>query len=418
MEFKDFFKPFQNRKDKIKELEQNLESDYIQFVNENRKEIKKYIPAIGAIVKYIGPSNLTYDGFKWEFLKIIDNRIISKPEYNSFIPKISVIPLDGNYNELKSYNERIEIDQFEVIDKAKQTKVETIGYVYLLNVINTDIYKIGYSKNADKRIGSIKTSSPLDIELIKVFKCYDAFQAEQELHNIFKGKRTNREWFKLNFNDLDILKKFLSDFLIEEAEDFLEDKLQAKEKNVLPLDSYEIEKNDIRNEFNKLMEKYIANCKVASVGDQVLDKTNQQYMLSKISIWDKLESKDKKPHLNYEGYRILKSGKKAKYSPFIFLKGKLTSKIDEDYKNEKRILLNNYKKLKKDYSANFHQFKKGDKVIDIFENLYIIDNVEFHDSFEWTAKAYFTYSGRKILTNGKLSEKYASSLHSIRLVND
>jgi|GEM_PF-1706113 len=419
MDFSDFFKSFTVRKDEIKNLNDILESDYINFVNENRKEIKNNIPPIGTIVKYIGPPKLTYDNDEWRYLKITDNRIISKPEYNEFIPKIGVIPLDENFRELKSYNERLGIDQFQIIEKEKQTRADSIGYVYLLNVVNTDIYKIGYSKNADKRIGNIKTSSPLDIELVKIFKCYDAFKVEQELHNIFKGKKMNREWFKLDLNDLDILRKFISDFLIEESETISECKLLEKQKNNLPLQSYEIEKSEIRKEHNILIEKYVENCKLAKIGDRVQSFVNQMYLITNIICWDQLDSGDGKPYINYQGYKILKSGKKAnKLTPFILLKeDKIISKFIIEYKNEKRILLSKYEKLKKDFSSSFSKFKKGDRVVDIFGESYLIDGVKFHDSFDWHEKAYFTYSGRKIQKNGMVSEDRTESLHNVEKIS-
>lgn len=257
----------------------------------------------------------------------------------------------------------------------------------------------------------------MDIELIKVFKCYNAFKVEQELHNIFKGKKTNREWFKLNLNDLDILRKFISEFLIEEAESFQEDKLSNKQKSNLPLESYEIEKNEIRNDYRKLMDIYIEYCKLAKIGERVHDLDRQIYLITDINCWDKLESRDKKPYLHYQGYKILKSGKKAdKPAPFVILKNdKSTSKFDEQYKLEKRTLLSKYEKLKRDYSTSFREFKKGDRVIDIFDELYVIDGVEFHDSFEWYEKAYFTYSGRRILKNGVISETRNESLHNVKM---
>lgn len=415
MNFTEFFKNFENRNNKISELQKSLDIDYKNFVNENRKEIKKFIPKNGTIVKYTGERKTTYEGEEWKYLKITDNRLIAKPEYRSYIPKIGVIPLDEDFKELKSYNERIAINLFEIIDKKEQTKASSIGYVYILNVTDTDIYKIGYSKNANKRIDSIKTSSPLEIKLLKVYKCYNALQLEKELHNLFKSNRTNREWFKLNSNDLDILQNFVSDFFIDEYEEFFDEKKEDN-SNALPIESFEIEKEDIKERFKSLLDSYIENSKQCSIGETIIDSYGQKFVIENISLWDKLESNDKKLFLNYSGYQILKSGKKSKkYSPFIFLKDRDNNKTshNEKYFKEKKKLLNEYQKLKSNFSKNYREFKKGDKVIDIFEEEYIIDEIDFNDSLEWKNKAYFTYGGKKILANGQLSKKF-SHLHRVK----
>lgn len=414
MNFTEFFKNFENRNNKISELQKSLDIDYKNFVNENRKEIKKSIPKNGTIVKYTGERKTTYEGEEWKYLKITDNRLIAKPEYRGYIPKIGVIPLDKDFKELRSYSERIAINLFEIIDKKEQTKASSIGYVYILNVTDTNIYKIGYSKNANKRIDSIKTSSPLEIELLKVYKCYNALQVEKELHNLFKPNRTNREWFKLNSNDLDILQNFVSDFFIDEYEEFPDEK--KVDNNDLPLESFEIEKEDIKERFKSLINNYIENSKQCSIGDIATDSYGQKFIIENISLWDKLESNDKKIFLNYSGYQILKSGKKSKkYSPFIFLKDRDNDKTshNEKYFQEKKKLLKEYQKLKSNFSKNYREFKKGDKVIDIFEEEYIIDEIDFNDSLEWKNKAYFTYGGKKILANGQLSKKF-SHLHRVK----
>jgi len=69
MDFKLFFKRFQEEKDKIEAFEKQLKSEYTLFVTENRKEIKKFIPPNGSIVKYIGDPQITYEGKNGNSLK-------------------------------------------------------------------------------------------------------------------------------------------------------------------------------------------------------------------------------------------------------------------------------------------------------------------------------------------------------------
>lgn len=206
----------------------------------------------------------------------------------------------------------------------------------------------------------------------------------------------------------------MSDFFIDEYEEFPDEK--KVDNNDLPLESFEIEKEDIKERFKSLIDSYIENSKQCSIGDIATDSYGQKFLIENISLWDKLESNDKKIFLNYSGYQILKSGKKSKkYSPFIFLKNRDNNKTshNEKYFQEKKKLLKEYQKLKSNFSKNYREFKKGDKVIDIFEEEYIIDDIDFNDSLEWKNKAYFTYGGKKILANGQLSKKF-SHLHRVK----
>jgi ribosomal protein L20 len=72
--------------------------------------------------------------------------------------------------------------------------------VYLVKSGN--YYKIGRSDNIDRRISEMQTGSPHLVQLVHKFETTDG-KAEKLLHQIFKRKNRNREWFELT--DLDIL---------------------------------------------------------------------------------------------------------------------------------------------------------------------------------------------------------------------
>lgn len=70
------------------------------------------------------------------------------------------------------------------------------------------VYKIGVTKQkVEKRIKQLQTGSDKKLESIKEFNSNYAFSVERNLHRIFSHKRINREWFKLDENDV---KNFLS----------------------------------------------------------------------------------------------------------------------------------------------------------------------------------------------------------------
>jgi hypothetical protein len=87
-------------------------------------------------------------------------------------------------------------------------------YVYLVNAVGTDIYKIGFSKNPKNRIKSLQTGSSKKLEIIHSFESDIASQVEGVLHrrystlkkDTYEGHKLIGEWFEL---DRDKVKNFL-----------------------------------------------------------------------------------------------------------------------------------------------------------------------------------------------------------------
>lgn len=85
------------------------------------------------------------------------------------------------------------------------------GYVYFIGSTENKIVKIGATKGESikKRIDSIKTSCPFDIEVFGYLNCVDidCYLVEKDLHRLFTIYRKNGEWFDL--------RGFLAAFLID-----------------------------------------------------------------------------------------------------------------------------------------------------------------------------------------------------------
>jgi len=78
-----------------------------------------------------------------------------------------------------------------------------MGFIYLLNMVGTDYYKIGITKrDLKKRINELQTGCPDKIELINHFECTYYYKVESWLHRIYKNKRLNGEWFILDDADV------------------------------------------------------------------------------------------------------------------------------------------------------------------------------------------------------------------------
>jgi hypothetical protein len=79
-----------------------------------------------------------------------------------------------------------------------------IMYVYLIKC--SIYYKIGFSKNPQNRLKTIKTHNPFDVKLFATLKTDNYLSVEKNLHNLFANKNSKREWFELNEDDLISLK--------------------------------------------------------------------------------------------------------------------------------------------------------------------------------------------------------------------
>jgi hypothetical protein len=79
------------------------------------------------------------------------------------------------------------------------------GVVYLLGC--GDYYKIGYSKNIQSRLSSIRTSNPFQVDLLATYECTDGRYSDLEklLHEKFKDSKHKLEWFNKDFSVDDFL---------------------------------------------------------------------------------------------------------------------------------------------------------------------------------------------------------------------
>ena len=86
-----------------------------------------------------------------------------------------------------------------------------VYFIYCGDQQNSPV-KIGVTSNIEGRISNLQTGNPWVLVCKALIPCIDkeqAYKLESYLHNRFKKKRMNGEWFKLyDFN----MKKILSDF--------------------------------------------------------------------------------------------------------------------------------------------------------------------------------------------------------------
>ena len=77
------------------------------------------------------------------------------------------------------------------------------GYIYLLEEPTNRWYKIGMSRDANKRIKGLRL--PFKVTMLHSFPSDDVAQVEQYLHEKFADKRLHGEWFALTQEDVNWL---------------------------------------------------------------------------------------------------------------------------------------------------------------------------------------------------------------------
>jgi hypothetical protein len=77
-------------------------------------------------------------------------------------------------------------------------------YIYLIRQQNQNLYKIGVSKDPEKRRSALQTGSPIKEEIIYTFKTDYAFKVERVFQNRYKHlqllegfDKLEGEWFQL-----------------------------------------------------------------------------------------------------------------------------------------------------------------------------------------------------------------------------
>lgn len=73
-----------------------------------------------------------------------------------------------------------------------------MSFIYLIQNLETSKYKIGISKNPNKRIKQLQTGSGEELKLIHTFETSNARTIELTLHNIYLLQKTHGEWFNLS----------------------------------------------------------------------------------------------------------------------------------------------------------------------------------------------------------------------------
>lgn len=109
---------------------------------------------------------------------------------------------DEEINKPVVIDEKKSLKELRKKEEAEKLAIkEKEGFVYILRSEN-NCYKIGKAKDLQSRVTSWKHEFPIKIDLIHSFACHDRTLVENNLHNKYSKKRLQREWYKLNDEDI------------------------------------------------------------------------------------------------------------------------------------------------------------------------------------------------------------------------
>ena len=186
---------FHQRSDKRYEYRRQIRGRKIDIVSPSLKNLKNRVD------KYCRDNNIEFKT-KNGYIKNKTPRIKEK-----MIIKNSA----ENTKNIKKEKDNSDLDDYSIFDLAT-ILLNMIQYnngkesndasgVYFIS--DGKYVKIGCTNNIEKRIDALQTCNSNKLELLYFMKCYDANRIEKMMHEFFKDKRMNGEWFDI----LDLFKK-------------------------------------------------------------------------------------------------------------------------------------------------------------------------------------------------------------------
>ena len=97
-------------------------------------------------------------------------------------------------------NKTIDFNIMSYLPRSNVKYSDTVTYLFYSKIL--DMYKIGRSKDANKRLRQINQSTPVSAEIVHIIEK----DIEKELHRKFADKRgSGTEWFNLSEDDVDYI---------------------------------------------------------------------------------------------------------------------------------------------------------------------------------------------------------------------
>lgn len=174
-------------------LENKSVRDVFNYKNKNKPDISSV--TFHEWIKHFPKINKEY---KTERNKIQDRRF---KEYR-----------DNMYQPNPKGSKATDLNDYRVLNarKVNKSKFKKTNYLYIIQITNQDIYKIGVSSNYERRCKDIINCLPYDSEIIFVKEINNAYDIEEYIHNSIKDYYLKSEWFKLDLKQINDVVKYLN----------------------------------------------------------------------------------------------------------------------------------------------------------------------------------------------------------------
>ena len=106
----------------------------------------------------------------------------------------------------KRYGVHIMTVQHHTKDLPRRVKHTQASVVYVIQIENTQRYKIGVTYDVRKRLSILQTGNAFELSIVYELKTKNARETESHLHRRFASKRIRGEWFELSDADIEYIK--------------------------------------------------------------------------------------------------------------------------------------------------------------------------------------------------------------------
>lgn len=174
---------------------------WVEYTSEDGTPVYKHKDAI-SISQFVKMTGMAANTVRKRLNALIEKGHIVK--YDDGNPAKGIPPTYGvNFNKL--YEEKL-YKKNKISITNNDFNYNNPGFVYLLKCKNTNIYKIGYSKNVSRRVKQLMTNIPYKLNIHHVIETEDMLGLESYLHDLYEDKRMNGEYFKLDQEDVEYIK--------------------------------------------------------------------------------------------------------------------------------------------------------------------------------------------------------------------
>lgn len=81
------------------------------------------------------------------------------------------------------------------------------GYIYVLKVYNSDLYKIGHTLDPNRRLQTFNVKLPFPVEYDVLIPVSDMYGTEKALHKKYAHQHVNGEFFRLSIEDVEDIRQ-------------------------------------------------------------------------------------------------------------------------------------------------------------------------------------------------------------------